>query len=139
MGHESPLSIPPHTSLLDQCLIMYSLHSQSLPKLFNMRRRGEKANEIKDPLIKPDIRTLFILFLLSFISTTTPTPLKSSLLEDHKDLFIGIFKGIHDDPYEIVQYVLEISWDGVWCDGKIARTTKLRVFGEGTLAQVCPV
>lgn len=108
---------------------------KSLPKLFNMRRKGSRVSE-KDALIKPDIRTLFLQFILSFVTTTTLTPIKIAILEDHKDLFTGIFKGLQEDSYDVIRYVLEVSWDGVWCDSKLARTTKIRLFIESTLSQV---
>ncbi|KAF8308276.1 hypothetical protein DL93DRAFT_2119068 [Clavulina sp. PMI_390] len=113
----------------------FSWGLKSLPKLFTMRRKGPRANP-KESLSKPDIRTLFLQFLLSFTSSTTPSPIKAALLEEHKDLFTGIFKGLHEDPYEVVRYVLEACWDGVWGDAKIARTTKIRLFSEGILAQL---
>jgi nucleolar pre-ribosomal-associated protein 1 len=100
-----------------------------------MRRRGSRVAS-KEALPKPDIRTLFILFILSYLSPTTPTSLKSVLLEEHKDLFTGIFKGIADDPYDVIRRVLEVSWEGVWCDHKLPRTVKIRLFGESCLAQV---
>lgn len=102
-----------------------------------MRRKGSRVAP-KDALSNPDIRTLFILFILSYLSPSTPTPLKSVLLEEHKELFRGIFKGIMDDPYEVIRRVLEVSWDGVWCDHKLPRTVKIRLFGENCLAQVRP-
>lgn len=100
-----------------------------------MRRKGPRAKG-KEAFTKPDIRTLFIQFILSFTTSSTPTPIKTAMLEDHKDLFIGIFKGLQDDSYDVVRYILEISWDGIWCDTKLARTTKIRLFSEGTLSHV---
>lgn len=75
-------------------------------------------------------------FILSFTTSTTPTPIKTAMLEDHKELFTALFKGLQEDPYDVVRYVLEISWDGIWCDSKLARTTKIRLFSEGTLSCV---
>src|ERR1700733_1991628 len=100
-----------------------------------MRRRGSRVAP-EGALSKPDIRTLFILFILSYLSPTTPTSLKSVLLEEHKELFTGIFKGIMDDSYDVIRRVLEVSWDGIWCDHKLPRTVKIRLFGEGCLAHV---
>lgn len=105
-----------------------------------MRRHGTQLTNLKDTkdaLHKPDIRTLFILFILSFASASSPTPVKAAMLEDHKDMFTSIFKGINEDSHEVLRRVLEVCWDGVWCDGKISRTAKIRLFGEGTLNQVC--
>lgn len=100
-----------------------------------MRRRGVTLTSGVDPFAKPDIRTLYITFLLSFVTPTTPIPLKVALLEDHRDAFVQIFKGIGQDPYEVVRRLLETCWEGIWSDGRLKRTTKVRLFNEATLTQ----
>ncbi|KAF9517644.1 hypothetical protein BS47DRAFT_469959 [Hydnum rufescens UP504] len=44
---------------------------KSLPKLLAMRRRAPSGGK-QDSFAKADIRTLFITFILSFVSPTTP-------------------------------------------------------------------
>jgi nucleolar pre-ribosomal-associated protein 1 len=63
----------------------------------------------------------------------TPTPIKLSLLEQHRDVFLLLFKGIFQDPYHVARHILEVCWEGVWCDPKIKRTLKIGLFNEITL------
>ncbi|KAF8905722.1 ribosome 60S biogenesis N-terminal-domain-containing protein [Gymnopilus junonius] len=105
----------------------------SLPKLLNMRRKTHGERDLTDPLIRPDIRTLYILLLLSFLSPSTPSPIKSLFLEHHRPAFIAIFKGLAGDHYALVRRVLETCWTGVWCDPRVKRSVGVAVFGEGVL------
>jgi len=81
----------------------------------------------------PDIRTLYIGFILSFLLPGTLTQIKLSLLEQHRDNFLLVFKGIYQDAYNIVRRVLEVCWEGIWSDNKIKRTLKIGLFNEATL------
>ncbi|KZT52357.1 hypothetical protein CALCODRAFT_92465 [Calocera cornea HHB12733] len=103
-------------------------------KLLSMRRKG-KINPADDPLYRPDIRTLYILFLLSFLSTSTPASLKTSFL-GQKDTFTAIFKDLRRDHTNIVRKVLEVSWEGIWEDKRVRRTAKIGVFNEWMLGQI---
>ncbi|KAK0490295.1 ribosome 60S biogenesis N-terminal-domain-containing protein [Armillaria novae-zelandiae] len=98
---------------------------KSLPKLMNLRRKS-KTDEFVDPLAKPDIRTLYILFLLSFVV----------FLEQHRDAFVSMFKGLSQDHYSVIRRVLEVSWAGIWSEPKLKRTLKIGVFNETTIAQL---
>lgn len=117
-----------------------------------MRRKSKAGSQPPHPLHYPDIRTLYMLFILSFLHTSTPSPLKSSFLEEHRDAFWSMFRGLKDDPYEVrvalasqclglirlqvVRKVLETCWEGIWCDVKVKRTMKVACFTETTLGQV---
>lgn len=79
-----------------------------------------------------DARTLYVYFILSFLSKTTPTPIKLSFLEQHRDVFLLLFKGISQDPYAVARHILEVCWEGVWGDPKIKRTLKIGLFNEST-------
>lgn len=83
-----------------------------------------------------DIRTLYILLVLSFLDTTTPSSVKGAFLEQHRDAFTLIFKGLWQDPYSVIRRVLEVCWSGLWSDAKLKRTLKIQVFSEATLSQV---
>jgi nucleolar pre-ribosomal-associated protein 1 len=74
-----------------------------------------------------------VFFVLSFLSTTTPTPIKLAFLEQHRDIFLLVFKGIPQDPYMVARRILEICWEGVWGDPKIKRTLKISLFNESVL------
>jgi nucleolar pre-ribosomal-associated protein 1 len=102
-----------------------------------MRRRGQVDLAIS-PFIKPDIRTLYITFILRFIQpTSTLHFIKSAFLESHRDMFLAIFKRLYEDPYPLVRIVLEASWEGIWQDNRLKKTLKVGLFGEKTLALVC--
>ncbi|GJJ15662.1 hypothetical protein Clacol_009940 [Clathrus columnatus] len=82
---------------------------------------------------KANIRTAYINFILSFLSKLTPTTIKMAFLEQHKDIFLSIFKGIDQDPHHVIRHVLETSWEGIWNDNKLKRTIKVALFQERTL------
>ncbi|KAG5635154.1 hypothetical protein H0H81_012205 [Sphagnurus paluster] len=111
---------------------------KSLPKLLNMRRKS-KTEEASDALVKPDIRTLYILFLLSFINPDTPIQVKTMFLEQHREPFLAIFKGLIQDSYSVVRKILEVCWAGVWSDPKLKRTLKIGLFNESTLSHLSKV
>ena len=83
-----------------------------------------------------DIRTLYILLVLSFVDSTTSSSVKAAFLEQHRDAFTSIFKGLSQDSYSLVRRVLEVCWSGLWSDQKLKRTLKVQIFSEATLSQV---
>jgi nucleolar pre-ribosomal-associated protein 1 len=83
-----------------------------------------------------DIRTLYILFLLSFVDSSTPTAVKAAFLEQRRDTLLPVFKGLFQDSHAVVRRVLECCWTGIWCDPKIKRTAKVSLFNEQTVHQV---
>ncbi|KAI0640548.1 ribosome 60S biogenesis N-terminal-domain-containing protein [Trametes meyenii] len=113
----------------------FAWEMKSLPKLLHMRRKS-KAGEEVDALQKPDIRTLYILLVLSFLDATTPSSVKTAFLEQHRDAFTGMFKGLWQDSYSVIRQVLEVCWAGLWSDTKLKRTLKIQVFSEVTLSQL---
>ncbi|KAI0075408.1 hypothetical protein K474DRAFT_1664265 [Panus rudis PR-1116 ss-1] len=108
---------------------------KALPKLLNMRRKGTTVTNTKI-LASPDIRTLFVLFLLSFVDSTSTTVVKSIFLEQHRDIFSSIFKGLAQDPYPVIRKVLEVSWNGIWSDPKLKRSLKISLFNEAIILQL---
>ncbi|KAA1478653.1 hypothetical protein DENSPDRAFT_692792 [Dentipellis sp. KUC8613] len=113
----------------------FAWETKSLPKLLSMRRKG-KNNNSANMLSIPDIRTLYILFILSFVDTTTPSSIKAAFLEQRKDVFLSIFKGLIQDPYAVARKILETCWAGIWSDPKVKRTLKVNVFNEATISQI---
>ena len=61
---------------------------------------------------------------------------KSAFLEHHRDIFLSIFKGIVQDPYQLIHKILDVCWAGIWSDPKIKRTLKISLFNESTIFQV---
>ena len=66
----------------------------------------------------------------------TATSIKGAFLEQRREVFSSIFKGLILDHYTIVQKVLQVCWDGIWLDPKIKRTAKLGLFSEVTVSHV---
>ncbi|KAI0687369.1 ribosome 60S biogenesis N-terminal-domain-containing protein, partial [Cerioporus squamosus] len=113
----------------------FAWEMKSLPKLLHMRRKS-KGGEDVDMLARPDIRTLYLLFILSFVDTTSPSSVKVAFLEQHRDAFTAIFKGLWQDSYSVIRRVLEVCWSGLWSDPKLKRTLKIQVFSESTCRSV---
>ncbi|KAH8086640.1 ribosome 60S biogenesis N-terminal-domain-containing protein, partial [Cristinia sonorae] len=111
----------------------FAWESKSLFKLLNMRRKG---GESKNILAFPDIRSLFILFLISFVDVSTSSSIKAAFLEQRRDTFTSIFKGLSEDPYPLARRVLEVCWSGIWSDQKVKRTLKVAVFQETTISHI---
>ena len=88
----------------------------------------------QDILTSPDIRTLCLQFILSFLSSSSG--IKTLFLEQHRDIFLSIFKGLSVDPYPVVHHVLEVLWSNLWQDQKVKRTLKVGLFNETTLQHV---
>jgi len=101
-----------------------------------MRRKG-KTDISVSPFISPDIRTLYITFILQFVQRMSNLQfIKAAFLESHSEVFLGIFKRLHEDPYLLVRMVLEASWEGIWQDNRLKKTLKIGLFSEKTLALV---
>jgi hypothetical protein len=83
-----------------------------------------------------DIRTYYMLFVLSFIQSSTPTAVKASFMERSGEHLRSIFKGLFQDSYVVIRHVLELCWTGLWSDVKVKRTAKIQVFNESTITQV---
>lgn len=58
------------------------------------------------------------------------------LLEQHRDVFLSIFKILSTDPYSVLRFVLETLWTNIWLDQKVKRTLKIGLFGETTIQRV---
>ncbi|KAF8073491.1 ribosome 60S biogenesis N-terminal-domain-containing protein [Lyophyllum atratum] len=108
---------------------------KSLPKLLNMRRKARVEN-VADALMKPDIRTLYMLFMLSFVASDSPSQVKATFLEQHRDPFSSIFRGLIQDAYPVIRKVLEVCWAGIWSDAKVKRTLKIGLFNETTIGHL---
>ncbi|PPR04905.1 hypothetical protein CVT24_007149 [Panaeolus cyanescens] len=109
---------------------------KSLPKLLNMRRKVQGGIDRTDPLTRPDIRTLYILLLLSFVDSNNASQVKTAFLEQHRDAFLAIFKGLIQDHYNLARRILEVCWTGIWSDVKVKRTIKIGLFNETTLGHL---
>ncbi|KAG7090693.1 hypothetical protein E1B28_009789 [Marasmius oreades] len=100
-------------------------------RLLNMRRKG-KADSVH-PLARPDIRTLTLFLVCSFLCSTSALSIKTLFFDQHSDKFLSVFKGLVLDPYVVVRKFLETCWESVWCDVKIPKKIKVGLFGEITV------
>lgn len=73
------------------------------------------------------------------VDRDTASSIKAAFLDQRREVFVSIFKGLVQDHYTVVQKVLQICWDGVWSDPKVKRTAKLSLFNEVTISHVSPV
>jgi hypothetical protein len=83
-----------------------------------------------------DIRTLYILFILSFVDNSAASSVKSSFLEQRQDVFRSMLAGLDQDSYSLARRILEVAWTGIWLDLKIKRTSKVNIFNEKSLHHV---
>jgi len=60
-----------------------------------------------------------------------------TFLEQRRDIFLSIFKGLVQDSYPVVLRILEHCWSGILADLKLKRTLKISLFNESTITQVC--
>ncbi|EIW81785.1 hypothetical protein CONPUDRAFT_143472 [Coniophora puteana RWD-64-598 SS2] len=110
---------------------------KSLPKLLYMRRRSyskvkTKANDA-DALARPDIRTLYVLFLLSFVSSSSTRVVFLGAQRFH---LASIFKGLPTDPLPLVVRVCERLWTGLCCDARIGAGARVGVFGVKEIGEI---
>lgn len=109
-----------------------------LPHIFNMRRRTNRKNKASKKnqsaadvsLRRPDIRTLYILFLLSFLQQGHSHTLKLRLLDLGRDFLPGILKGLPQDPPDVVQTILLHLHEDLVKDQKIPRSKKVEFWNE---------
>ncbi|KAG2356040.1 ribosome 60S biogenesis N-terminal-domain-containing protein [Suillus spraguei] len=107
---------------------------KTLAKVSYMRRKGK--GDAEDVLARPDIRTYYVFFILSFVDPETSSLVKTTFLEQQRDIFLSIFKGLSQDSYLVVRKVLEVCWVGLWSDPKVKRTVKIGLFAEVTIGHL---
>ncbi|TKY84642.1 hypothetical protein EX895_006544 [Sporisorium graminicola] len=109
-----------------------------LPHIFNMRRRSNRKSKTSKKsqvaqdvsLRRPDIRTLYILFLLSFLQQSYSHTLKLRLLDLGRDFLPAILKGLPQDPPDVVQTILLHLHDDLVNDTRIPRSKKVEFWNE---------
>ncbi|CAG8516621.1 23336_t:CDS:2, partial [Racocetra persica] len=104
---------------------------KTLGKLLNIRKNDSNDQKSRP---KDDIRTLYIRFILTFL-THGDSKVRSCVLET-KNFANAIFKGLSGDPYEFVDEVLKTFHDFVIVDNQISRKTKASFFNTGVLNHV---
>lgn len=120
-----------------------------LPHIFSMRRRtNRKSKAAKKPSValdvslrRPDIRTLYILFLLSFLQQSYSKTLKIRLLDLGRDFLPAMLKGLPQDPPDVVQTILLHLHEDLVKDQRIPRSKKVEFWNEwacGCVVQLYP-
>ena len=131
--------------------------SKSLPKLFNMRKRPSKdkqkdkkeaeksskksrepvsATESGVSLKRPDIRVLYILFMLAFLSQTYSSSLKIRMLDLGREHLPAMLKGIAYDSPDVVHHVLVHLHEDLVQDRKVPRAKKVQLLNEWACEQL---
>lgn len=84
-------------------------------------------------LDRPDIRTLWILFQLSFLCTpegfAQPVSLQVAALSLGKEFLPAILKGLANDPAQIVVHILMALHDGLVSDAAASKLPRSKVAG----------
>jgi nucleolar pre-ribosomal-associated protein 1 len=70
------------------------------------------------------------------VDADNATQIKTTFIEQHRDAFVAIFKGIGQDHYSLARRILEVCWTGIWSDAKLKRTLKIGLFNEVTIGHV---
>ncbi|KAK0533220.1 hypothetical protein OC834_002320 [Tilletia horrida] len=134
---------------------------KSLSKLLSLRRRQHTSNKRKASsqqlqaatISRPDTRTAFLIFYLSFLrplassaSSASPesgatsksaTAAKVALLAlPGKDFTTPLLKGLAEDAPSVVAFVLEALHSGLLSDTSIPRSSKLSFFNEWNCAHL---
>ncbi|TPX63386.1 hypothetical protein SpCBS45565_g06637 [Spizellomyces sp. 'palustris'] len=110
----------------------FNFTMQALPKLLHTRQKPTRE-DVK-PRRSEDVRTLYIRFLFAFLEQGDVS-IKRFMLEA-KDILSSIFKGLADDSYETVGYVLSTLRRTVIDDTNLARTLKVAFFNNYILDQL---
>ncbi|KAK4329709.1 hypothetical protein RTBOTA2_005661 [Rhodotorula toruloides] len=100
-------------------------------RLYKTRLRSLTSS---NALSKPDIRTLLILLVLSFLSASD-VRLKSQVLET-KGLLSGVFKGLNEDPESVVGLVLEVVAREVVVERRVGLEARRNVFDEACINEL---
>ncbi|KWU41852.1 hypothetical protein RHOSPDRAFT_36620 [Rhodotorula sp. JG-1b] len=85
-------------------------------------------------LTKPDIRTLLVLLVLSFL-TAGDLRLKTSVVET-KGLVAGVFKGMNEDAKVVVNLVLETVGRELVLDRRVGLEARRNVFDEACINEL---
>ncbi|GAA5995357.1 Urb1p [Rhodotorula paludigena] len=100
-------------------------------RLFKTRLRTLTSSNV---LHKPDIRTLLVLLVLSFLSAGD-VRLKSQVLET-KGLLAGVWKGLNEDPEVVVNLVLETVGRELVLERRVGLEARRNVFDEACVNEL---
>ncbi|KAK4046329.1 hypothetical protein OIV83_006159 [Microbotryomycetes sp. JL201] len=107
-----------------------SLSPKTTSRLFKTRLKDQN----RDPLQKPDIRTLLVGLVLGFLSASDPK-LKSMVIE-HRGLLSGMVKGLHEDSQIVINHVLTVLWRDLLDDRSVALETRRSTVDESLINEL---
>ncbi|KAM0750489.1 hypothetical protein T439DRAFT_302525 [Meredithblackwellia eburnea MCA 4105] len=99
-------------------------------RLFNTRLKDTS----RDPLVRPDIRTLLVMLILAFLSSGDPR-VKEDVIKA-KGLFVGLLRGLADDPPVVVCHVLVTLYSDVVADRSVSLDTRRSIFDDHCIADL---
>ena len=88
----------------------------------------------RDPLTKPDIRTLLSMLVLAFLAAGD-AKLKTQVIET-KGLISGVVKGLSEDPIVIINHVLVSLHRDVVADRSVGLEARRSIFDESCIVEV---
>ncbi|CAD6972911.1 unnamed protein product [Tilletia controversa] len=134
---------------------------KTLPKLLSSRRRQHASQKRKShaqqaqpaSISRPDTRTAFLIFYLSFLRPLAPSAISSNpdsssaaksttaakvalLALPGKDFHTPLLKGLAEDAPGVVAFTLEALHSGLLSDTHVPRTSKLGFFNEWNCAHL---
>ena len=116
----------------------FNFSVKSLPTLFKITKKkndqqlqNQSRGSNNKSFSSEDIRTLYIKFLLGFLMFGDSN-VKKVILET-KDAISGIFKGMWDDDYELVEFVFSVITKKVIDDEILSRSVKATFFNNYVL------
>ncbi|KAJ3294460.1 hypothetical protein HK104_003568 [Borealophlyctis nickersoniae] len=112
----------------------FNFTMKALHKLLTIRKKSAAGQEGTKPRKAEDVRTLYIRFILAFL-VRGDVGVKKAVLET-KDFVSGIFKGMAEDTYETVEFVLSTLRRAVIDDVHLGRSVKVAFFNNYVLEQL---
>lgn len=127
--------------------VVFDSINWSMKSLSTLSRKRRKVAAKKDKklsrqmvqvtLDQPDIRTIWTLFLLSFLrspnGSSTSVPLRVTALSTGHEHYSGILKGLSHDSASVITYILTALHDGLLSDeahAKLPRSSVVSLFNE---------
>ncbi|KAJ3040726.1 nucleolar pre-ribosomal-associated protein 1 [Rhizophlyctis rosea] len=110
----------------------FNFTMKPLHKLLSVRKRANEEKKSSRPT--EDVRTLYIRFILAFL-VRGDTGVKKAVLET-KDFVSGIFKGMIEDFYETVDFILSTLRSRIIDDQYLGRSVKVSFFNNYVLEQL---
>ncbi|ORY47184.1 ribosome 60S biogenesis N-terminal-domain-containing protein [Leucosporidium creatinivorum] len=104
------------------------------PKIITRLFRTRLKDTSRDPLLRPDIRTLLSMLVLAFLAAGD-SKLKTQVIET-KGLISGVVKGLSEDPEVIINHVLVSLHRDIVADRSVGLEARRSVFDEPCIVEL---